>query len=232
MTPFGLPHKFISIEELGYSIKVPDNFSIDGPRNGTYCWITVDGKTEAGIQRWPNTFSYDDFVNEIKSFSHAYKSEIIKGDNPNEIHHVINDGKTRFFVYTKTRYYHFYYWANSLEILTAIKDGLSINETILAKHFDQGIDYPIKGSEVIQFLTRQTTISRSSLNIFQMNIDTSYYINPYLMSSEGTLYSRYKNIYAIGHIPTHVKKLLISINASDKTGVDQLNFRKEFEVVD
>jgi len=66
--------------------------------------------------------------------------------------------------------------------------------------------------------------------MFQMNIDTSYYINPYLMVSDGNMENRYQNIYSLTEIPNHVKSIKISINASDKTGSDQLNYRKEFEV--
>lgn len=63
-----------------------------------------------------------------------------------------------------------------------------------------------------------------------MNIDTSYYLNPYLMISDGNLENRYQNLYSLTEIPKHVNSIEISINASDKTGTDQLNYRRMFKV--
>lgn len=220
------------ISDLGYKLNMPNGYSVSTLKGGTYVWVEVNGLTRGGIQRWPTSFSYDDFIYEIKNFSNTYKSELVSGSKPDELHHVINDSKDNYFKYIVTEYYNFYIWSNSPEILKEIENGLELDFENLKMQYSKGIDYPIEGDSTICFLNNQQAIKRSDLNIFEMKIDTSYYIFPYLMISKGVIRQRYKNIYSITEIPENIDNVKISINASDKTGTDQLNFRKDFEVVE
>ena len=102
----------ILVDELGYRLSVPLNYNNDRLRGGTYLWIEIDGLNKAGIQRWPNTFTYDDFRVKMKNFNPWHEGQIFEGTNSKEIHMEIIDQKENYFKYIQTKYYNFYLWVN------------------------------------------------------------------------------------------------------------------------
>lgn len=140
----------IIVDELGYRLSLPENYKNDRLRGGTYLWIKVNGTTKAGIQRWPNTFTYEDFRSRMKNFNPWHEGIISHGTTSDEIHEVIIEGKENYFKFVQTEFYNFYVWGDSKEILRTLIAGLSIDEEKLREHFKKGIDYPIEGNEIIE----------------------------------------------------------------------------------